>query len=161
MKRTLRDYLDELRRCDDFARLEDELNVRDNYFVLLYGNREDLFSRVTQAFRDSPQEDGLRDSWEFYWQRDDGMVQAFNYEPGTVMVQVWNDSGRTEDEHKINGQVPAIELSFHPSQRKEMEGVTPAKAMALAIVDFGDYVMREGLTARFTKNALDLNYVPE
>ena len=163
MTRTLRDYLDELMVCDDFARLRDEFNVRDNYFVLLYGDREDLFARVSQTFRNSPQNDGLRDSWNLSWQNEEETRQMFDYEPGTVQAQVYKGNcGMTQDEDKINGRIPSIALSFHPSNfRNPMKDVDPTRAMALAIIDFGEYVMKEGLTAKFTKNELNLNYVPE
>jgi len=32
--------------------------------------------------------------------------------------------------------------------------------MALAISDFGEYVLKENLTARFPKNGLNLNHIP-
>jgi hypothetical protein len=163
MQGTLKDYLDGLRGCDDFARLQDKFNVRDNYFVLLYGDREDLFSKVTQAFKDSPQEDGLSNTWNLCWQDEDGTRQMFDYEPGTVQAQVYKGHcGMMVEEYKINGQTPAIALSFHPSQFSNlMKDVPPARAMALAIIDFGEYITREGLTVKFTKNELNLNYIPE
>ena len=52
--RTLKEYLDEIGACEDPARLTGELHVYDNWPVLFYGDQDELFSKVTRAFRDSP-----------------------------------------------------------------------------------------------------------
>lgn len=163
MKITLTDYLHELRTCNDDERLRWELYIYDNYSIHLYGE-EDLFSRVTQAFRNSPH-GSLRESWHLFAERDDYTV--FNYGLGTVQVYVWNDAIAImkDQDMKINGRDPSVTLMVHPSQYspkgKEMEGVSPLRALAIAIVGLGEYIIQERLTARFTKNGLDITYILE
>lgn len=172
MKTTLIDYLDELRTCSDDERLRWELSIYDNYPIHLYGE-SDLFSRVTQAFRDSPH-GSLSESWHLFFERAGDDTLGFNYGHGTVQVYVWNEAiAIMKDQNmKINGRDPSVTLMVHPSQYdrqyqdfshrgKEMEGVSSFRALAIGIVALGEYIIQERLTARFTKNGLDITYIPK
>ena len=161
MDRTLESYLDELRACNDDDRFRWELYIHDNYPIHLYGGG-DLFSRVIHSFRASPH-GPIRESWHLFYERADDDTLGFNYDPGTVQVYVWNDaiSIMKNQDMKIDGRDPSVTIMVHCSQRKEMEGVSSYKAMALAIVALGEYIIQEGLTAKFTKNGLDITYIPK
>ncbi len=162
-KKTLRSYLDEIRRCEDPHKLKYELKINDNWLVFLYGSPDKLFSNVTQAFRNSPQEDGIRDSWNYVGDGEGGRQLFFDYEPGTVHTQVTKGCfcfGLSEAD-KIGGLEHSVWVTFHPYQEKKMVGVNPLRAMALAIAGFGEYILRENLTARFPNEGLDLNYIPK
>lgn len=162
------DYLDRLKECDDENILENDLNIYDNYPVLLFGNPDELFLKVMGAFRNSPSKKGIREPWQYISTEKgslerDYIFQRFYYTAGTVEVQInkdfnWQYDG---DEHKINGLEHSVWVMFHPYQKKKMEQVGRFKAMALAIVSFGDYVIRENLTARFPKRGLNINHIPE
>lgn len=164
MKTTLTDYLDKLRTCHDDERLRWELYVGDNYPIHLYGS-EDLFSRVTSAFRNSPLS-SLREPWHFFYEDEEAL--GFNYGLGTVQVYVRNGAvaimkGR---DMKINGQDPSVTLTVHPSQfspnGKEMKGVSSYRALAIAIVVLGEYIIQEHLPAKFTKDVdLDITHIPK
>ncbi len=161
-KRTLRDYLNEIKACEDSDRLIDKLKIYDNFPVLLYGDQIELFSKVTQAFRDSPEPEGIVDGWHHVRDLKDGMVQQFDYDQGTVSVQVTRDSHDAYtlgEKDRIDDVDHSIWISFHPYQKKKMRGVKGVRAMALAIADFGDYVIRENLTVRFPK--ANLNHISE
>jgi len=162
-KRTLREYLNEIRECEDPDKLRNELKIYDNWPILLYGNQDELFSKVTQAFRDSPKPEGIQDSWHYVGDSRGVRTQLFDYGLGTAHVQVTRGSHGMwmSEEDKVNGLDHSVWVMFHPYQEKKMENVNWFRAMALAIVGFGEYVMRENLTARFPKNGLDLNYVPK
>jgi len=134
--------------------------------VLLYGNPEDLFPRVTDAFRASPQKEGIRDEWCL--DRDGPNNKTFNYEPGTVIVQIEKGSHaffmRPVD--RIDRADHSVWLSFHPCQGLSPEDSLPPYTesdrlikMASAIAGFGEYLLGEKLTARFP--AVDINHVPK
>ncbi len=160
-KRTLEEYLDEVRKCEDPYRLRSEFKIYDNWPVLLYGNQEELFSKLIQAFKDSPKPGRIRETWHYVGDLRMGITQLFDYDLGTVRVQVTKGSHGMwmSKEDKVNGLDHSVWVMFHPYQEKKMENVNWLRAMALAIVGFGEYVLRENLTARFPE--LDLNYVPE
>ena len=162
-KITLQNYLNGLRECNDEEKLEREFRIYDNWPVLLFGNPDELFLKVTQAFRDSPQENGIREPWEAIPTRHMESYQRFNYGHGTVEVQMKKriHGQHKWDEDKINGLVHSVWVMFHPYQEKKMEGVGKFKAMSLAIVSFGDYIIREKLTARLPYKHLDINHIPE
>jgi|SRR3989344_1977358 len=163
----LEEYLDKLRECNDEDKLERDFRIYDNWPVLLFGNQDELFLKVTKAFRDSPQEDGIREPWnyiptEHVFGTTDEFLQKFNYDAGTVVVQIRKSvhGQHKEDEDKINGLIHSVFVMFHPYQEKKMEGVSKFKAMALAIISFGDYMIREKITARLPYNRLDINHIP-
>jgi hypothetical protein len=159
----LKEYLDEIRKCEDPDSLRNELKIYDNWPVLLYGNQDELFSKVTQAFRDSPKLEGIQDSWHYVGNCREGRTQLFDYDLGTVHIQINRCSHGMwmSEEDKINSLYHSVWVMFHPYQKKKMENVSNVRAMALAIASFGEYVIRENLTARFPKNGLDLNYIPD
>ena len=164
----LSEYLDKLKECNDEAILEGKLKIYDNWPVLLFGNPAELFLKVTNSFRNSPRESSIREPWQYIktekgvLERDE-IFKRFNYSSGTVEVQINKDFNfqYEGDEHKINGLEHSVWVMFHPYQKKKMEQVGRFKAMALAIVSFGDYVIRENLTARFPKRGLNINHIPE
>lgn len=162
--RTLEEYIENLRKYDDFEILRNELKIGDNYTVILYGNKDEIFSKVTQAFIDSPSENGIREAWnrneKLEWNHD---MMIFNYEAGTVNLGVIK---RIHGKflgigHKINGQDHSIYIMFHSYQEKKMENVSWVKAMALAIAEFGDYILRNDITARFPEIEPGINSIPE
>ncbi|HLC32201.1 MAG TPA: hypothetical protein VJJ82_00075 [Candidatus Nanoarchaeia archaeon] len=165
----LSEYLDGLRECTDERILERDFRMTDNWPVLLFGNPDELFLKVTNAFRNSPQENGMREPWQDIlrgevWHRGGCPVERFSYVPGTVEVQVnkcFNGMYDVYQNNKINGLDHSVWVMFHPYQEKKMKNVGPSRAMALAIVSFGDYVIREKLTARFPKGGLNINHVPD
>lgn len=140
------------------------MKIYDNWPVFIYGNKDELFSKVTQAFR-NPLEEGIKDSWHYVndvIEEGGRITQLFDYGPGTVRVQVtrvYHGMWRKED--KINGLDPSVMVIFHPYQEKKMKNVHWVKAMALAIIGLGEYILKENLTARFPKDGLDLNYIPK
>lgn len=61
---------------------------------------------------------------------------------------------------KINGLDHSVGVMFHPYHLKG-NAVWDFKAMGMAFVDFGEYVMQEGLTIRLPRRGLELNYIPK
>jgi len=160
----LKKYLKEIRQCRNQDRLLEELKIQDNYMVLLYGNPEDLFPKVTDAFRASPQKEGIRDEWCL--DRDGLNNKTFNYKPGTAIVQVEKGSHAFFMRHtdRIDGADHSVWLSFHPYQGLSLEDSLPSTEsdwlkMASAIAGFGEYVLRKKLAARFP--AVNINHVPK
>lgn len=175
-KRILREYLDKIRECEDPERLRNELKIYDNWPVLLYGNQDELFSRVTQAFRDSPKHGGIQDSWHYAGQQSLdcdrwGQLselkgqQMFHFvqKKFGAEAQLFNFPAVSlygSEEHRIVDRYHSIYLMFRGTHSDERK-IDFTRGIALAVAGFGDYVIRENLTARFPKNGLDLNYVPE
>ena len=60
--------------------------------VLLYENQDELFSKVTQAFRDSPKPVGIQDSWHYVSDVPEEISQLFDYDLGTVNIQITKGS---------------------------------------------------------------------
>lgn len=169
MKATLEEYLEMVRTCNDDDTFRYELGVHDNFPIHLYGE-EDLFSRVVEAFRDSP-------DWVSFYEKSEEGVVGFNYKPGTVQVYVREGfcAFMRDKEYKINGQDPAVTLTVHPAQYerqyqgqgssyqgKQMEGVSSSKALALVIIGLGEYIMREKIPAALRNGEeLDIIYNPQ
>lgn len=159
--RTLKDYLNAIKACEDTDRLKHEFKIKDNWSIYLYGDRETLYSKVTQAFNDSGKPSGIRDKWYFGYDVDKG--KTYYFEPGIVLAQVIkiirHPDAINGDEDKIYGEEFQVFVMFHPYQEKKMENVPWIRAIALAIAGVGDYIIRENITARFP--LLDLNHVPD
>ena len=154
---TIDNYLDELRTCTDTDRLLTYLKVQDNYPVFLYGDRAELFSMVTEAFRNSPSQNGIRDS--FINPKMSGYITwLFDYKGGAVTVQVNMETNHMYGDQKIADLDHSVCVMFHSQPERFEEGVGYTKAMALAIASFGEYIKREKLTARFPR--VNLNYIP-
>jgi hypothetical protein len=166
-KRTLNEYLDEIRQCEDPDRLRDELKVYDNWPVLLYGSQDELFSKVVQAFRDSPKAEGISDSWRYVGERnfDNGrQMLHFVHELGAE-AQLFNRPGDYlgywGEEHRVDGQDHSVFLMFHGTHAEGERKVHWIRGVALAVAGFGDYILRENIPVRFTGYGLELNYIPE
>ncbi len=163
----LNEYLEKLKECNDEAKLKNEFKIYDNWPVLLFGDQDELFSKITKAFRDSPQENGIREHWHYIPTVGaigtlDEFLQKFSYGSGTVEVQMRKKAHgqHKENDDKINGLVHSVFVLFHPYQEKKIENVGKFKAMAMAITSFADYVIREKLTARLPYNGLNINQIP-
>ncbi|HLC60344.1 MAG TPA: hypothetical protein VJJ52_02860 [Candidatus Nanoarchaeia archaeon] len=154
---TIDNYLDELKKCTDTDRLRTYLKVQDNYPVFLYGERAELFFMVTEAFRNSPSQNGIRDS--FFNPRTSGdSTWLFDYRNGAVTVQVNMGTNHMYGDQRIGDLDHSVWVMFHSQPERYEEGVGYKKAMALAIASFGEYIEREKLTARFPR--VNLNYIP-
>ena len=162
-KKTLREYLDDILACDESDRLRDEFKIDDNWPILLYGNEDGLFSKIVRAFREAPQEDGLRGKWtQQGCYHNDPYYAYFEYDAGAVVVQVRKcpDRMQLDEEDRINGLDHVMFVMFHPYQKKSMEGRNHRQAMAFVIAEFGEYIIQQKLTARLPYHGLDINHVP-
>lgn len=157
---TLKEYLNEITICEDLDKLRNELDIYDNYPILFYGDQKELYSKLTQAFRES-NENSIIGCWDFVKRCGLG-TEIFNYRPGTVVVQV-NDHSHgmwMSEKNKIKGLNHSMYIMFHPSQEKEMNNVHWLIAIALSIKGVGDYIIQEKLTARFPNAEEGINYIP-
>ena len=74
----LSEYLDRLKECnDERVLLEHDLKIYDNWPVLLFGNPDELFLKITNAFRNSPQENGIREPWHYISTESTGDIDKF------------------------------------------------------------------------------------
>ncbi|OGX08072.1 MAG: hypothetical protein A2Z88_07190 [Omnitrophica WOR_2 bacterium GWA2_47_8] len=157
----LADYLAAIRVCDDQFRLKEVHGIYDNWPVLLYGNRNEVFDKVAQAFRESAQERGIRDSWIEYEAAERNRL-VFEYESGTVLAQI---QGRThamysKEEDRIQGSTHSVFVMFHAHPDKEGQDGWDFKAISSAIAGFGDYIIMERFTARFPRANPKINHIP-
>ncbi|MDO8656027.1 MAG: hypothetical protein Q7K45_02205 [Nanoarchaeota archaeon] len=150
---SLTDYLNELRACNDPALLKDRFKIYDNFHILLYGNADDLFSRVASAFKSLElgekwyQEPLESDDLFFHNTQAMGHIHKGPYHP------------LTEEEDRINGENHSAWVMFH-SYKTSMGNLANYALIASAVAHFGDYIIRERLTARFPMQGLKFNYVP-
>src|SRR3989344_2449173 len=61
---SLEEYLANIRNCEDESKLLTELNIYDNFSVILYGNPEELYSKILIGFRNSTQEGNISEPWK-------------------------------------------------------------------------------------------------
>ncbi len=160
-KKSLKEYLNKLERCNDIGRLlSDEFKIYDNWPVLLYGNQDELFRKAREAFTE---EDYPDKSWHLKGTFKDGTCYLFENNSKTGRVQINKGMYWEHKRDKIKGLKHSVWVMFHPGLGKG-EGIPIygwEKSMALSIVDFGKYIIKNNLTARFPKNGLNINYIPD
>lgn len=150
---SLTQYLDGLRTCNDPSVLEHTFKIYDNFHILLYGNADTLFSKVEGAFRSLD----LGESW--YPEPVESEDLFFHNTNARGHIHKGPYHPLTEEEDQINGENHCAWVMFH-SYKTSMGNIDNFGYIAAAVTHFGDYLIRERLTARFPKSGLEFNYVP-
>ena len=150
---SLEEYLQGLRTCDDSTLLGERFKIYDNFHILLYGNADDLFSKVAGAFKSLElgeqwyREPVKSDDLFFHNTKARGHIHKGPYHP------------LTEEEDRINGEAHSAWAMFHP-YKSSMGNLANYALIASAVTQFGDYIVRERLTVRFPISGLEFNYIP-
>ncbi|MGM5485527.1 MAG: hypothetical protein ACQEP1_06680, partial [Nanobdellota archaeon] len=165
-EKTLREYLDQIENCNSSRRLKYEYGISDNWPILLFGDRGGLYSKVIGAFENSYQEFGIRAQWNFLDTLEDSSGiesrRQYEYNQGSIVAQVAKGpypEFMINEVNRIHGEENSVWVMFHPYQENRMD-INECRAMASAISGFGEYVLREKLTARFPKAGSGISYIP-
>ncbi len=78
-------YLNQIRKCTDPSRLEQKFKIYNNWPVLFYGDGMKLYRKISKAFIDSPNKNGICSAWS---QTDS--KGFFNYDAGVVIANVFS-----------------------------------------------------------------------
>ena len=168
MKKTnLKEYIDELRVCQDSKRLKDELiKYADNWPILFFGEGNNIFDIITTDMEKTLESHDLFSGTYILLPEHTAFEginrpvrKCYNYEAGTINIQVYRiiDTLYIGDEHKMNGQDHSLWVSLHPYQEKRITGLDTYQAMAQVIVDIGEYILKKGIfTVRLPKDGLQI-----
>ncbi|MEK6869751.1 MAG: hypothetical protein AABX63_03835 [Nanoarchaeota archaeon] len=172
--KTLEEYLDDLKECDDPDRLESEFKIQDNWLALLYGNPAEIFAMLTDAYK-NPQEKGINGKWEHKEGRSSESTQKFHldYWSGVMTIQLVKrayDMFIFLGGNQINGLEHSMYVTMHPYggrlsddilmsiKARRPEGIEALKAMKAAVIEFCEYATANKITFRLP--FLNIGYVP-
>ena len=150
---SLEQYLNGLRTCDNPDILKEKFKIYDNFHILLYGNADDIFSKVAGAFTSLD----LGEQW--YHEIVEGDDLFFHNTQARGHIHKGPYHPLTEEENKINAEDHTLWVMFH-SYKTSMGNLDNFRFIASAVTHFGDYIIREKLTARFPILGLEFNYIP-
>ena len=175
-RKTLVEYLNGLKVCDDPDRLEGEFKIENYWPALLYGDAEKLFAQLAEAYRNSPQEGGLKYNWADLIDLGDTKQFHLSYD-NTIRVRVQLVKGQhtlfvMSGKNQIDGLEHCMHISFHPRyndeslekniltviKNREPEGIQALNAMAAAVAEFCGYAIANNLTLRLP--SLGISYKP-
>tara|TARA_Y100000034_G_C6886507_1_gene407107 strand:+ start:674 stop:1147 length:474 start_codon:yes stop_codon:yes gene_type:complete len=148
----LEEYLEKLKVCKDPKKLQEELHIYDNWPVLLYGEPEQLFELLDQYLISSPEYVSSIESIKVKNKK------TFDFKGFSVQMTKEKRCEYSFEEDKIKGLDHSVWLVFHPYIDHTCKKWHFLE-MTSGIIELGEYIIKEGLTARFPKEELELNHV--
>jgi hypothetical protein len=135
----LEDYLKAIKECPD-EKLTKEFGIYDNFPIFVNAD----FHGIVKHFSE----------FGNYHIAGSGEVQSYlltevHYNPGTVIMTIYNretDMAKTRHHNVLSG-VYAVQLTLHPYQKKKIENVPWLRAIAMAVDDIGQFLIKENIPA--------------